>query len=887
MTRPIRPRRLVHRGWVEARGLVFSPARLGAIEARRRVVAAWVPGSRVVETRTGLWLIWREPRRVDAAAVPGAPAVERDGRLATAPLDAAEWVALDPSPHAWIDVVAGRAERLAEADQSAVDPAIWIDLDAYESVDVTTLGAMPEPLPAPPKVPSNVFADAIGPVDRRIVEVVEALRGDLIRRGEQARREDSDGTDARPTWGERLAAAWVRWHTRGTGGPATGPSPAPGALGRAWRAISGWFARRLWASHLGARVARRHADYLAELLSLFDRGRFDEALRRALPLDGDPADGAAPPPALSPPIPRTSLEISPSRAPADSTVGLGSALMSALRHRYAAAFEQLDAQGRLDEAAFVLAELLGDTARAVAYLERHGRHRLAAELASARNLDPGLVVRQWWLAGDRERAVRHARRHGAFADAVGRLEADDPGAAQALRLLWADALGTAGDFVRAIQIAWCVPEAHGLVRRWIALAIEIGGPMRARALLRKASLSDAEFDEAFPTLRALVGAEPPDTELAHAVARDVESMPSGPRRARLAELAVRGLLASGETVAPAMLHRLLQITEDTALKYEVSVAPPAPPAPRAPALARATSPRQLSFPDVGTLDLRDAARLPDGGWLVAAGEAGVRLLWPDGRQRARFDEPAHNLVVSDHGTRALLLARRGEAHRIARLDLIERRTEPWTELGMTAWADTYDGERWLVATTPDLRLLDAVATRPESLWRLPRIGLIFDIARLPGTAVWTATGEPAEVEGWCAGLPDLRVKHRFPLPGAARFEGGRIGGSTAVGWAHLDGEDIACTVLRADGTVAEVRLPPGPITGLDGAWLFRRRDAAHDHRATFYEVASGQCRLVVDLPGARRARVRFQTDEIVLFDDLGRLVALDARTGEIRARALV
>ena len=52
------------------------------------------------------------------------------------------------------------------------------------------------------------------------------------------------------------------------------------------------------------------------------------------------------------------------------------------------------------------------------FLERHGRPRLAAELAEARGLPPGRVVRQWFLARDVARAVDLARRTGTFADAA-------------------------------------------------------------------------------------------------------------------------------------------------------------------------------------------------------------------------------------------------------------------------------------------------------------------------------------------------------------------------------------------------------------------------------------------------------------------------------------
>lgn len=72
----------------------------------------------------------------------------------------------------------------------------------------------------------------------------------------------------------------------------------------------------------------------------------------------------------------------PSRhRPARWAYGFGQDLYAELRALYRAAFQRLDAQGRIEQAAFVLAELLQANEEAVSYLERHGRLRLAAEMA--------------------------------------------------------------------------------------------------------------------------------------------------------------------------------------------------------------------------------------------------------------------------------------------------------------------------------------------------------------------------------------------------------------------------------------------------------------------------------------------------------------------------
>src|SRR5262249_26377745 len=202
-------------------------------------------------------------------------------------------------------------------------------------------------------------------------------------------------------------------------------------------------ARVLVWSRLAPLVGRRHAEYLARMLEMFDSNQLDDALRHAIPLN-NALESALRQPALRTPSPRKDLAIVPARAPAATSLGLGADLFDGLRQRYRRAFERLVLMGEIEKAAFVLAELLNANEEAVSFLERHHKFRLAAEIAEARRLPPGLVIRQWFLAGERGHAVRVARKTGAFADAVVRLERTHEHEARALRLVWADALASAG-----------------------------------------------------------------------------------------------------------------------------------------------------------------------------------------------------------------------------------------------------------------------------------------------------------------------------------------------------------------------------------------------------------------------------------------------------------
>ncbi|HVR98467.1 MAG TPA: hypothetical protein VMW27_17770, partial [Thermoanaerobaculia bacterium] len=245
--------------------------------------------------------------------------------------------------------------------------------------------------------------------------------------------------------------------------------------------------RTALASRLSRAVRRHHAAYARKLRELFESGDFDSALRFAIPLTAEAGPRRLPLRSFSP---RAELQIRPERSRGWSAAELSPDLHGELRRLYREAFHRLEGQGRIEEAAFVLAEVLHAHEEAVAFLERHGRLRLAAEMAEARDLPAGLVIRQWFLAGDRQRGLQIAHRTGAFADAVTRLErsARRPEAAE-LRRLWASELAAAGDYAAAVDVLWSLPEERQRAVEWMDLAIGLGGAPAGRMLARMVALA--------------------------------------------------------------------------------------------------------------------------------------------------------------------------------------------------------------------------------------------------------------------------------------------------------------------------------------------------------------------------------------------------------------
>jgi hypothetical protein len=932
----LRPRQLVHRGVVEASGLLVDEALSGAEDARRRVVAMWAPGVTVHRVGPALLVRFAAPRRIDCARAPGLPLVRVSDApgapLASAPLAPDEVAAAAPPRDAVLLVRAGALTTVVLTDAAREDPASYLDLSAFDVVQPDALG----PAPAGPMVLATATAGAArellgvaaAPPERAAaMAALRASGGEGGRGGASAG--SGSGSGSGPAAGgallpllggvlSALATLLARLFPRG-GGDGAGASAASAGNGRALSAVPQapagpslaqrlsaqlrrWIASALVRARLAQLLGRRQAEYFDRLLDMFDRGDLGEALRHAIPLGGA-ADGLDAP-AFGVPSPRRDLSIALApRRGAGSTIFTELSFHEHLRRKYRAAFERLEREGRIDEAAFVLAELLQRDEEAVAFLERHGHRRRAAELAEARGLPPGLVVRQWFLAGDVARAVRLARRHDAFADALVRLEKHER--APALRLLWANTLADAGDFAAAVDVIWPIEEARHLGRAWIDLAIDQGGGAAARMLVRKLDLVPASFPDVREKVLALLA--------------DTGSVGDGDRRA-FAEALMRGRSVdplvrtlvrptlralvrdggrSGETAGRTLVEKLAAFTDDPTLRADL---PRWPTVERIP-LAKLTQTRrfEVAASDTGATPILDAASLPGGRTLVALGEAGVRVLSRDGRPLFHLDQPAHRLVVSDRGDRALALAPRGDALRVARLDLVRRRSEAWCEAPrLEAYAADFDGAQWVVASGSKLLFIDALEPRFEALASVPLEGQAAAVGRSPRSC--TAVVGVVRVSGGGRDIQTAWSRARFDLPSwtlranklipAMPFEPYIDGSLTAAGATvavvlGVPGPDTLGLAVVGDGGVyrlaelsfaSELRPEAHVLEARDG-WIACAAADATGIRVRLLDEQELVTRAEVTMSGAKRASVRLGDDALTIADDRGRVFVLDLAYG--------
>ncbi|MCP3139971.1 bpX6 domain-containing protein [Pyxidicoccus xibeiensis] len=712
----------------------------------------------------------------------------------------------------------------------------------------------------------------------------------------------------------RFATASVEAPTPAPGNAATPPPdastapPGPGLLSR----MSEWMMRN---TPLGQLLGQRKAEYMRKLFDMFEEGNLQEALRYAIPLNASTDEHARE--ALGLPGPREKLTIRPKGGGPASVFAGGEELFASLKERYRDAFRRLEREGRIDEAAFVLAELLGAHEEAVSFLERHGRYKLAAEVAEGRGLPPGLVVRQWLLAKDVARATAIARRSGTFSDAVLRLERTHAEEARVLRLLWGESLAESGDWVRAVQAVWPLTEARDLAFAWIRRGVECGGVAGARLLAMWASAHPDGLTDTEARVRELLDDDSPERVLErYTFAVTLSGEFASARRTALLTPTVRALLRDGAagrgSFTPDFITRLLRDTTDGSLRTDL---PPLSDTLR----SRPLWSNDASLPlvrasvrttDEGAFSVHDAVVLPDGRLLLALGEAGVRLLHPDGRVVAHLDAPAFALVPSIQGDRALALAPRGDVWRLSRLDLVARRATAWCDAPLDAWAPTYDGGVWFTASQRSVMMVDALAPDLRALWR---------VGDLPGRVRCLAADAARmsclteELERWTYDVPQgPTLRARTPMMSVEKGTAFRLLSSSLT----ADGEVAARVALLVpkpsppgtpdDGpvpTLGELSLwlkPGSTRSAKEPAPLRQGREELVLTEAWRAEVLhhTGHWQVeLVDARGARRAlltfegeapatRVRYSPGALLAFDSRGRVLWLDLESGMVRTVAV-
>ncbi|MDP2345621.1 MAG: bpX6 domain-containing protein [Deltaproteobacteria bacterium] len=934
----LRLRHTIHQGSVVASGVAIPTGLVGEAAARSRALALAATGSDVFRVGGALVVAFGKPRRVTCSGCLGAPLVRSGRVLSEAPLAADESAAAQGVGETVLLVSGGVASLHPLNDEARQDVARWLDASPFAVLDVNSLGRVP-------REPTLVLAAATPARDAYGVAAITDGGVELAQSlALHAATSHEPGTVARDASRVAASAAAVLselWRFLGsifqsrrgqtasadrsssTGTPRGDQAPNAAAPGknRIAEQLRGLVTRALIAARLAPLLGRRHAAYLRQMLEMFDsteRESLDRALRHAIPLNADPAI-APKPPALGLPSPRQDFAIVPMRGPSETSWGLGDSLFDVLRQRYRRAFERLEMLGEIEKAAFVLAELLNAHEEAVAFLEKHKRLRLAAEIAEARKLPIDLVIRLWFLAGDRERAVLLARTNGAFAVAVTRLEQRHPDEARAFRLLWGDSLASAGAYAAAVDVVWPMPDARRLGLHWLECAIEVGGVVGARMLARKLVLQPTAFVEVRDRALTVFASDDDHGTLVRAFAAELLAAPMTEEGSVLARVSARQLLSlpAGKDV-DGLIDRLLDASGDALLRADARGDPLSRRAtPTAEELRHRSTPLHILLPetDRGATPIVDAALLPDGRMLVALGELGVWLLSARGKVLLRFVEPTSRIILSDLGDRAILLCARGETTKLSRLDLVTKTLRFWCDAQFDACSTDFDGSTWFVARGGTVFAIDATAKGWDCLWRVTEADATVQGLRRsaatghphPGSAgqsgsagsltAWFARKDDGD-ELWVYETPSMTLRHRHALRGggppvatgapssAGAFVGWQRRTPPESGWGarfflHGRWQDLPVSPSHAPTTEVALSTDWIVVSGL--APQPSTSPITHE-TATLHIVDAKELRLraQVVFGGARRTvGFRMQGEQLIAFDGAGRVVVMALTTGTL------
>jgi len=896
-------------GRCAVRALWFDLTLLGEVEARRRVLAHWQADSRLFLMHDGYLLEWAQSSWHRVEALGGLALCEVGHILSSAPLAPSELAQLDAGAY-WL--VRG-AHALAATPDARVDPAPWLDLRAIALREPLAFprGAVDPALvlPEEPKALRDILGDAIPAPSAEREEFLRQSR-QAIRKGGATTRKGAAGVAGAVGLGVLgLLASWAssflpasKIGGSGSGG-GTG-SVSPSAKGTARPAGMTSWARRLvdLAARLSmfTRVSKlmgwRQAQYMRKMLDMFEDGDLLEALRHAIPIDA--VSQNEPRPAFGTPRARSQLNVTGPNSVAP-TIGLGSELQQHLRATYRRTFERLDREGKIDEAVFVLAELLQCGAEAVTYLEKKERYLQAAQLSDTMELSADICTRLWLLAGDTKRAISLARLHNSFADVVRQLESKQSVHAGPLRRQWAEHLAARGDLAEAIDAIWPLPEHHDLALACLVQAERAGGTLGMRALARKLALLPNMLSAGAQAIAAVLATCGDDgAQLRARLAKEllvVKPQSTSTRRvaAALARQVIPERMEGLNQLDKTELNKLIELGDSALLRTDFPTIR-LPNAPTEEMLAKRSSVLELVLNDRGLLPIHDARYLPDGHYLLALGEGGILRVNRLGKQVAHYPVPAYRLVMADSGQRALALAKRDKIYRVSRIDLITGKVADWLCLPLTFWSERYDGVTWNVALDKRIAAIDTTA---------PQLTISWQVADLPGDIAAYADDGSYQVilmkvadgvEQWSYAQPgrQLRQRESWEYSGA-EADTSYLLPSTVLGAPYriTVQREASCARLRMGrhgaGNDFEIVLGVGEDINafMRHGWLFIVAIEDNNTRCLVLNK-SGQTKAIVTMEQTEDVRICVQGDHILIFDCAGRLFDIDSHTGQVKTHSL-
>ena len=907
---------------------------------RHRIIDNWQAGARLYRFAQGDLVCLAQPRELDCDALAAWPLQRIAGTLCSAAVHATEFAGR-PVANAWL-ALGAQLQALQFADAEAADPAEWLEvgMPLVAPMDLR----LPEPerelvIPPPRSLHQVLGPDVPDGVSPGTQQLMDALRSASAREPKQGTR-GSPGTSSEggfaPGVLRTLAVTigviavlgallsngggsgfagflvmpllvWLLRRVAPAGGGAVAQRASPvqdtraagseapalrerlkgsRVLPQRWR---NWLARAAATTGLGKLLGRQHAAYMRRVLEMFDDGRLDEALRHAIPLS---VDGESLGQAFGRLGPRHDLNLRGDGRPATS-IDFGNNFEAHLRQLYRRAFEQLDRSGRVDEAVYVLAELLRSRQEALDYLERNGLLQKAAELALAWDMPAAHIVRLHVLAKEWRKALLIARRDECFAAAIGLLETRWGAQAAQLRIEWADWLAARGRYVDAIQAIWPLADERHRATPWLDIADAAGGAIAARSLVWRAQGWPESLSSRVGFIDTLRH-DDTSADARRALVHELQRLraPIDPAARRLAALVVGAAIADQAGPRPTLerstLIELAGLAADPSLLADLPSLTSVSIGTKQELLRSVSEAHELAVPPAGLVAIVDALPLADGEFLVALGEAGVLRVDARGRRLAQFAVPAQRLVLADDNASALALTRREGAWRVSRLDLARGRAVDLGLHAFDAFCSRFDASGWAVAVGNRVQVVDILApSLREVVWQ---------VADLPGRVIaidhgeshlerWVMEGSgEGRIHEWAYLLPMRHLQSRDELPPPTNVAG-RTAKRLLVhgrGLVEVYPDEKDTQKLLMKGLLGTWSMPllQADIVHAAEEWVVWHADVGEHIELQLMRWLNGVIQARWKWPAGAEPRVRFHRGICLVFDQCGRLCALNTTTSQ-------
>lgn len=897
---------LTHRGTVSAAGFLFSAKILSEAEMRRRVLRFWRSDAKIFRRGADLILIFANDFRIDCRRAVGLPLVRRGDVLTSFPLRSKDFENLQIKDDSVVVAVEGLVEIFAVNELEIEKIEDWFNVSDFQIVETATLGEVQTtPLIVEKNAPVNLREELkdVPAADKELAEILQILKqkreeianqkkNSVFQTGSfQSNSSNSIGANV----GGFFDALKNLFGAKGESNQPMSPSAnAPGKLRKL-------FTKTLFQMKIAQIVGRKQAQYLAKMMEMFENGDLEQALKHAIPLEDMQAlkEASEQMPFLGFLRPRSDLQINYQRQTASSsTVFLEDNWFHDLRQLYRQTFERLVAQNRIEEAAFVLAELLKSSVEAVEFLEKHGKFHLAAQLAESRELAADIIVRQWFLAGEKRRAIQLAVRHNCFEYVVTKLERENHPQAAVLREIWAENLAASGNFAAAVNTIWQLTEKRDLAAIWIDRTIEFGGVPAAAMLAKKISLFPGKYDEVKNDLLEILRETDAEAfEKRRAFANESLRLTANDELRNLIRPLARKLLADSaqnfKSFTQTDFRRLVELSGDYALRTDL---------PKMPQTSETVNSEpfvlNIAAHDCGASPVYDAHLLPDGKIAVALGEAGVKILSKTGKMIAHFDQPTERFVVADFGTKAICLAKRGAVYRLARIDFVERRAAYWCDAKIENFARTFDGNLWFISETDAVYAIDANAKNFEAVWRVSEIGgQIYEIARSKNKLMLIVFNERG-FEKWWYDLPQFILRSRNQtkwLELEKGFNETAVSVSSFIAYSAVVIADeqtkkFAVNIFDYDSIIGKIELPEETTAVSEIIVIEKKiallRTAEQSTIVSLYDVSQTLiAEFIID--GAEKCSFKLDENFLTVADDKGRVLVFDCAEKFLRKNARI